>query len=272
MKNNKAFTFTLKHDLYYGTSNNIKRIGLYIFIFLLLIVSFIRVIPAEYKGQITLLDLYLYIFKGILPISANSEFELPLRWLTSLFTLTFILLGYVTTDLSGIGLQCIVRSPNRSIWWFCKQLWGILTGCMYWIIAWLLMTLAICLYNNNLQLHPSNFMMTYFLEGAPSQAHIMALIIGPILTSMTLLTLQLLLELCFGPIISYILIGGYLIIALYIPLPIFIGNFFILQRYQYFFENSSITLFNCLLYNISLSIFCVILGTYIIRRKNIISR
>ena len=96
------------------------------------------------KNSLSPDDVLTSIFGGMMiyDFSANMPFQLPIAWLLMMAIVLFLPLSYPLRDLSGFGLQVLVASKNRLVWWISKCIWMGLYSALVWALA-LIISLAI---------------------------------------------------------------------------------------------------------------------------------
>lgn len=86
-------------------------------------------------------DYYAALFAGIQEYhpQQGTPFKLPAGWLCMGALAAYVVLGYPTRDLNGIGMQTLAASGNRWFWWLSKCIWTLLACFAFWFV-----TLAAC--------------------------------------------------------------------------------------------------------------------------------
>lgn len=104
---------------------------------LALVLVALTIVSGIAKNDLSVDDVLASIFGGMMvyDFSANMPFQLPIAWLLMMALVLFLPLSYPLRDLSGFGLQVLVASRDRLVWWISKCIWLGLYSVLVWILA-----------------------------------------------------------------------------------------------------------------------------------------
>lgn len=230
------------------------RFGLLRYRYLLLPVAFIPsciqcytlLSPSGVKD--TWIDYLIYCFAGMSDVHTaltTNDFHLPIFWILQIGIFLYVHLDYILLDLSGPGIQIIVRSVQRRSWFASKCLWNLLSTIFSFLVAW--STIFLCAVCAGAQASP------YFTDAicifqfpAPSllpnsgctflfcPPTAFRILIVPLLTFAALNMLQMVLSLLMKPILAFLICLCLPVIALLWNSPLILGNGAVLLRSDLF--------------------------------------
>jgi len=272
----KQFSKVLKHDLIEGITDNLPK---YIIVFLLFLFTcgmFLSNISSlETKGSI--LDFAIYIYKGmeVYVYSPDNHFRLPMIWLMTQVLVAFLIIGYPNKDMYTYGVQVLVRTKRKLLWWTAKCIWNAVSVIIFYAVGFLTIFLFALTFgkvsfqaNDALniagnQIDTSN--INYF-------SLVFAVFFLPVITSVALSLFQMALSYIIKPIFSYMIIIILSVASAFYCSPFLIGNYSMLLRNNIAFpdgiSNKSAVMGNVLLIIISFLIGGIYLSRCDILKKN----
>lgn len=180
------------------------------------------------------LGYFIFLFKGSLPlrfIQSASEFEIPAFWILTLNGCLFIHFDYFLKDLSHNGLQLIIRSGKKHIWFLSKCIWNFMSCMLYFVIAFLTITVFSFITEQNVSVtitqEALKMMLIELQENLPvlipSDAILIAIIL-PFLTVFAFSILEMVGCLFVKPILSFIGCLCLQIMSIFMEYAFILGN------------------------------------------------
>ncbi len=239
----------------------------------------IQVFNMDSTIQGTFLDYIFYSLKGCDPLLKSTDVDFPIFWLAGMFLSLFITTGFVQKDMSGFGLQVMVRENSRKQWWVSKCVTSVLLSFLYVVIA-VLTIFLFCLINNvDISLQGTEAVIEQVLKSDWFEARmdiqlgsiesIVALAILPFLVIAALNALQQLLSLLIDPVISFVIVNCYSLLAVYTEVPISLAGYAMLNHnncYVYDGLETVVGVIICLI----VIVFSAFLGYFVFRKKDVI--
>lgn len=177
----------------------------------------------------TLGDYLLYPFAGMeeyVP-RPGEPFTFPVIWMLIYLFLAMMTLYYPYNDLNGFGRSVLVHSGKRSVWWYSKCIWNMVSVLMFFVTA-LIVILMFCLFRGiSLTLVISSEMegvLKLSSDTLPTNISLQVLLL-PILVLISLCLLQMTLSLFIKPLFSFCVIVTLLLASAYYFTPFMIGNY-----------------------------------------------
>lgn len=180
-------------------------------------------------------DLLLYIFSGMkVYIPAQSlKFEIPITWLSIQLYIAFMIGNYANRDMSGQGLQILLRTTRKSFWFIGKVAYCFVSVALFYLTGYAAVFVYSALAGTpSLSLSGEIYMYVVGINASLFSASELAvgLLLLPILTSFLLSLFQLLISLWVKPIFSYIFVVAYTSASAYYVSYFLIGNYSMLFR------------------------------------------
>ena len=142
-RGNKLNTFRvlLRYDFKRGYEINLGKIILCLCVFGILCISYYESINSAFIAQhieagIGFFDQWIYLFRGQYPLSeAPDQLLLPEPgWLAVQTLPLFLVLTYPVENIkSSNGINVLVRSKSRILWWLSKNAWAYITIILYYL-------------------------------------------------------------------------------------------------------------------------------------------
>lgn len=281
---------TLRYDIRYGfISKPIKWfIILFFYAFLYLCFTFdifhlfyydVRGIGDINSLSLSVGDVIMFELGGKLPMlsfSRDSKILLPTSWFLAHILICYVTLHYLSEDLSHGGVQVISRVKNKSLWWFSKCLWNIITVISCYVIGYgvLYLLCLITCKNNTLALNANIFSIIFSANLANKTASngelFLYLCALPCIVGITINLMQMTLTLYVKPIFAFIASCVYFIAGMYYANPIMISNYAMPVRgavigiYNFSFSSGALI---CLAFCIA----AVYIGVYRIKKMDLVN-
>lgn len=272
----KQFFLLLKHDFKQGILNRKSLfIGLIFIVFIFFIIFYKNLQYIDtLSNKASILDSYLYLLHGmkIYVPSPDNPFDIPIIWLFLNSTLSFIIFGFITKDLSQNGCQLLIRTSSRGKWWLSKVL-NTFLGILLFYSVIILLCIIFALISGNISFEFSKDINQQILDISINKSltstDIMVIFLIPIISSITTTLLQILFELFFKPLLSIIILTIIHIFTAYFFLPIF--NLEMMIERSNIFIHNGYSFFNQLLILLIFDIIIIYIGYITIKRKDIIN-
>jgi len=271
-------------DLRKGIKSNRYRYLIGIIIISAIILMFNKNILLEVRvgKQISapgILDNILYLLCGMAEYIPNSckPFNLPYVWMAIQFLCSFLVFNYMQQDLEGMGLDILIRSKSRRVWWLSKCIWNVITIISFYIGMYALCFLySIIFAGGKIGFQPFGFEPSVFLkymmipiDSVNIQYFTILLLIVPLLTSIALSLAQMSFSIIVGPILSLMSIMIIDVFSAYFMNPVLVANYSMVMRSRILIRNGISPLI-CIIVDILLIIISIYLGGFIFRKKDII--
>lgn len=234
MKNRKDIAKAFKHDMCAGIFGNMPKF-VPVVLFCLFVCAVFLQESLDLTGKVpSFADYCLYLFKGMTPYTPNSNepFRVPYIWLFFNLYIAYLIGNYPQADLSGMGMQILMRLHNRKNWWLGKCLWNFATvGIFYFLVFFSVFLLSACTGGLSVA---ADHEIQRTLSGLPIEAFvnnswIYYVFVLPMVTSMAVSMFQMVLSFLTHPIISFIcILAMYIVSAYYLWFPF--GNYSMLLR------------------------------------------
>ncbi|MBO6159017.1 MAG: hypothetical protein J6P72_07140 [Firmicutes bacterium] len=217
---------------------DLKRIlkvkNLWMFVFFLISSALCYGNAAILQISPSWLDYILAVFAGRYPVEVNISQPFsdlpPLHWLVSVEGILFLSLDYPLEDLSGEGMQILLRAGSKRKWYLSKCVWNVCNCLVYFLfmlfsgLIWTLFSKGIL----SLKDYTDVSNMVYEWSIDPDIVTIQMLwisgILMPFLTVAALNLFQMSLCLYTKPVFAFMVTTAALIISDYYESPYFIGN------------------------------------------------
>ena len=232
---------------------------------------------SNVKEEATLMNVLFYLFAGKAPFNpeVESAFLIPVVWLVIFLYPAFITLDYPFRNLTGQGIQVMIRSEERRYWWLSKCIWAFLGTISYFFVLYLSMTFFCMISGMEVSLSYAPDINQRLLEMQVedlSENQVFCLVfILPVMTSLAVNFLQLCMGLFWDRMYCYLLSVIILFSSAYFLSPFAIGNFAMLKR-SVFCDGAGLTVRQGIMVNTSLIVLSVILGAVRMEKFDILKK
>ncbi len=217
------------HDLRDGLMR--KRNGFPLVQFTLLCLTYWAAISHHYT-DLTCIDYLIYCFKGVKPVDvlhSVQEFSLPILWLQAMGCLLFLCLDYPLNDLTAEGQQWMIRCGSRMGWYLSKCIWNFASSILYFFSAVLVAVLISIISGGALTMQNTPEITRMYVESFEpvtlSRVDILLSVLAAPFASLAALNMLQMVG-CFltKPIYSFLICISILILAIYNPSCLILGN------------------------------------------------
>lgn len=232
-----------------------------------------------YGESCGVLGYFIFSFKGSLPlrlIQSASEFEIPALWILTLNGCLFIHFDYFLKDLSHNGLQLIIRSGKKRLWFLSKCIWNFMSCMLYFVIAGLTVTVFSLITEQNVSIvitqDTLKMMLIELRENPPaliSTDAILIAIILPFLTVFAFSILEMIGCLFVKPILSFIACLCLQIMSIFLEYAFILGNGAMVIRSKLVITDG-IQPYIAAVFTIVFIIFAIIIGSWKFERCDIL--
>lgn len=230
-------------------------------------------IARRLQSNITWMDCMINLFKGIEPLVQDgkvSNIRIPIPWLLVVGSSLFISLDYLIGDLTKEGQNIIYRCRNRSGWYLSKCIWNITSSVVYFGVCCITVVLFIVLFKGDLALSNTPVLTQFTLN---TENEIMltkndllwAIIVAPLFTIISVNIIQMTLCLYIKPIYSFLICISILIISVYYPSSLVLGNGAMAIR-STMIVGKTVDTYNAIFVTMAIILLCQVLG--VIRFKH----
>lgn len=223
----------LRYDILYGLFTQWKRALIVVLLFSYIYLDFSFSMFHNFYFQlggvfdlsllsVSLGDVLLITTGGNLPFELQSQnFQFPTIWFAIHLLMAYYTLGYAAEDLSREGIQILIRTKSRTIWWISKCLWNISVIVSYYVLGYgtLVFWSAVTQKSLEFSIHPE--WIQIFFGQAPQQIsqspgqlfEILCLL--PVFVSISLSLFQMAMTLWIKPIYAYVLTACQFVLGIY---------------------------------------------------------
>lgn len=236
-------------------------------------------IDANTKNTIG--DFALFLLKGEDPFVITQEMEYPLYWIAFVISALFTTTGLLQKDLQGYGVQILLRGQEKRLWWLSKCVTIIIMTIYAYVVSYAAFLAYCILEKNSLSLKLTDTVLFEVANGTYAQAQaalpnsvseqIILIIVLPVFILIAMNMIQMVLSILFGPIVSFSVLVGYMVMALFVVSP------YVLPAYLMINHSSSIIVggLNCktgIIVSVITSLSMAIFGEILFYKKDIIER
>lgn len=222
-------------------------------------------------------------FLGKLPYHFSHSnitiFEPPYIWVSFYIALLFCMGNFIEESINNYGGMLILKSKSRAYWWISKCIWVSLINVVNWMLFWISNISFAWIRNGEISINNDVFITSTKYGAVISQSsntYRMFLTVSmPLLVGIACSLLNMVVSLVIGSFGSMMIMIALVIFSTYYATRINPYEYALIIRY---FEQDKAQAFtplqplNGVFYLISLSVFMMILGYVIIRKKNLITR
>lgn len=188
--------------------------------------------------KVTFLDWWYYVFAGLGKVDIGEKFEVPACWLASNLFLLYMLSGYLSFSMKGMGKLAIIKCNSEKRWWLTKGVLNLLSLLMYYFLftvpVLVITAVRKCLTGFHPYVAESQGLPVPLNEGAGT---FFQMIVLPIFVSFALLFLMEWMELFLGASLSFLFMAVFMIISAYLAADSLDAIFLMLRRTELFMEN-----------------------------------
>lgn len=226
-----------KYDLKVGLLQDFYKYFIIAFIVLFACADFY--LKTNSIEGIVFSDYILHIFRGMKPyVKGEGEFEIPILWFTINLYLAYIIGKYPKEDLYRCGINVILKSKARNIWWISKIVWSALSVIIYYIVIYFTI-IIFCVFAKVdfvLQIHKIETSWL-LLFSDKENINLYAMFFLPVFCSISISLFQLTIIFFTDVVYGFISVAVVLISSAYLYTPALVGNISMLERCEYFQYN-----------------------------------
>ncbi len=182
------------------------------------------------------IEYFAFLLRGMRKFDPLIErrFEIPVMWLVVHLYLAFAVGSYAVEDMSGFGMQFLLRSERKMGWYLGKYVYGMALVLVYYaVLALTAVLFSAAVGQFSLELNQEIlFSICEINPEAATPAHLMLHLFAlPVLTSMAITSCQILLSMYIRPVFSFAAVVGYEVFSAYFVSYALIGNFSMIMRF-----------------------------------------
>lgn len=189
--------------------------------------------------KVTFLDWWYYVFSGLGRIDIGEKFEVPACWLAVNLFLLYMVSGYLSFSMKGMGKQVMIKCNSERRWWLTKGVINLFAVVIYYLFLTapvLLITAVRGCFAGFTPYVAESQALPFILE--ESMGAVFQVIFLPIFISLVLLFFMEFLEICLGASLSFLCMAAFMIVSAYLSLKGLDGIFLMLRRTVLFGEGS----------------------------------
>ncbi len=224
----------------------------------------------------TFMDHLIYFFKGAKEINLDiGTVDIPITFIGMQIIVATMVGYYPFDDIYGYGKQVFIRVEKKKNWWFSKCLWMFATVILCYLIVYMIIFIY-CVATGcsiSFKYHSDLFMnMDQSYIGGISQTNmILYVFVMPLLYSLMVSSVQVMLSMIMGPIVSFLLIMIYHMAGVLILNKVFLASYTMLVR-DYMSSGRDIKPTEGIVYMLIPLIVSLVVGVFIINKKEIFEK
>lgn len=267
------------HDVGNGLTQNrgkfLLAIGMYIVSTVMFLREFQSYGPLLDSSNISLLDILIYYNKGmgVFDSLSGEPFVLPLFWISQTVLIAFVVSYYPVEDLSSYGVNVLVRSQKRWLWWLSKCVWVITAVLFFYGLGVFIAFLFTLPFGAPFEFPDTQTVLLISaldITDCNLPMHLGSLMI-PIVISMALSLTQVSLSLFIGPTYSFVALMCYVFASVFFFSPLLIADYSMLLRNALFYPGG-IQALNAFVVGGVVALVSIMLGIARINRIDIVSK
>lgn len=271
----------LKYDLKNGFSLNIVKLLITVIFVLAFCMDFYlrkrgAYIMDESTPAGTFIDYLFSMFAGIKEYvpSMTDEFLIPVKWLLLHLFILYSTLYYPSRDLSSLGINILIRTKGRIIWWISKCLWNICYVLVVYLLIFISVIIFCLIMKEPISLNINPMFVNDLLEAESpydtfSNQLVYIILLFPMFLSISLNLLQMTLSLLIKPLYSFGVMAVILLSSAYLFTPYLAGNYGMPIRSNHVVENG-FTFSGGILLFLILIVGSFMIGCFYFRRYDIL--
>ncbi len=235
----------LHHDLVFGFSQNKYKYCIAALTFFVLCLTFyiqsqdVWVLNqdndfSKFTGARSISDYFIFLSRGIevFDPSSGEPFNFPMFWAIIQVLVALLVATYPTNDMHGYSRNVFYRTTSRSIWWYAKISWVILTVLSFYLLGFAVVA-AFALSVGDIALFPISDISLHIssidaCSISPADT-VLSLSVG-VLASMFLAIVQVVLSFFIKAPFSFTAIMAYIIASTFLHTPILMADYSMLLR------------------------------------------
>lgn len=235
----KNAVFQIKYDIINGIVHQWKKFILIAVVYGVLIAEFlVRCRLKHFSGQYTLSDIILWMFKGMTWITdSQKEVNIPTAYILPNILIAFVIGNYPFKDINGYGGMILMRSGKKSVWWFSKYIWAVITAVVTYAVL-IVEAVAVSLAGGKLSLHVnkdicckvSGYNKMYIVNNMNLTRLAVYMIVAGLITTIAICLIQICVSQLMGAVIGYVAVVVILIMGVFFRSFLVIGNGFMAIR------------------------------------------
>lgn len=209
--------------------------------------------------------------KGIKPIERSTDtrqVQIPSEWLVLQISYLIFVAGYAAMDLKKNSAHILLRSRRKITWWHGKCIWLFLSTILYYVLFYGIV-IGFAGVTGSLTLKPTSEIWIGEMTDIVNRECLIQIFLLPVLISATVGMVQMLLELLISPVVSIVIMSGYMLASLYWTSPFLLGNYTMLYRNCYFIGEKGVAVQNGVVSCIVIMIFTGIAARSYIKRMEV---
>lgn len=235
----KNAVFQIKYDIINGIVHQWRKFILIAVVYGVLIAEFlVRCRLKHFSGQYTLSDIILWMFKGMTWITdSQKEVNIPTAYILPNILIAFVIGNYPFKDINGYGGMILMRSGKKSVWWFSKCIWAVITAMVTYAVL-IVEAVAVSLAGGKLSLHVnkdicckvSGYNKMYIVNNMNLTRLAVYMIVAGLITTIAICLIQKCTSQLMGAVIGYVAVVVILIMGVFFRSFLVIGNGFMAIR------------------------------------------
>ncbi len=273
------------YDMYRGIKHNKYRYMICVFLIFSLMATFyldVSVLRRGTRGDLPIAGVFDYIFyllEGITEVTEKAykegKFVFPYIWIAVQFMCAFLVMSYPKNDLEGVGLNVLILSKSKKIWWISKCLWIFVSVFSIYLLIGIIAMLFTLLSGGTLEAVIHYEIFEAFSQTPPINRSQMPIIlfvlVMPLLTSTVISILQMVVSVFSQPTLGMVAVFAIEILSVYSMNIWCLSNASMVRRSQLYLP-SGLPFLPQIIYSVCVLAVSIIAGYMIFRRSDILSK
>ena len=277
---NNILLRNIRYDYVCGFKYNLKKYIIAVIYVILGCVLFLALsdncptVDDSFKR--TFMDFLIYFFAGDKAADfSEGTIGIPAVLLGMQILIASAVGYYAVDDIYGYGKQVFIRVQKKTTWWLSKCVWAASTVLLVYIIVYGMILLFCVVTGQDISMsyHPEiveymNQQYIGFVSGTDMLLHIF---VTPVMYSIMISFAQITLSMLIGPLVSFLAIMVYDIMGILLAQNVLLINYSMLVRNK-MVSGVNIEPMDGVVYMLIISVICIVIGAFVIKRKEIFEK
>lgn len=233
-----------------------------------------------YDGGWSPLEYGIHEFWGRAPFVYDSGggdgFTLPFEWVMIYLVLAFCIGSYISDDMHGFGILMMVKSRHRYLWWWSKCIWSTFVNGIYFGMLWLVNCGFAWVLKGDIRFEKNELLLGVnygeSLAWTPLGDLLILTLVMPFLVGLVQSLFQMVLTVCIGSVPTIAMISGILVITSYYSNRFLWHGYAMVVRYYDDLSYTALDYHFGILYCGMTALFIIVIGYFLIQKKNILEK
>lgn len=229
---------------------------------------------SELNIKVGIADMFMNLFLGNPPFSSeeNQGINIQMIWFVFHSLIFCFVAYYATSDLKNGSYIFLIKIKSKIMWWLCRVLWCAVFVLIYYFLFFIVSCAFACLFGS-ISFTPNQNIASAFWEldltGLSDYQFWFDVFFLPLIISIAISIVEMTICLVLKPILSLIIVIGYIIVCEFYSEPYLLFNYIMILR-DNFMGVKNINNEAAFFIAVSIIAFCSIIGSTIIKKKDMI--